>query len=114
MGKKTLYASFPSNKALLEAIVLDKFLSAEKDLTCSVENAERLRGGVGMDGYEQDVQVAKDGACDGVEGCHIGLSPGAIYDETFSSVCMRTVPGWKRCCPTVGPRLIRRPFSPTG
>ena len=42
----------------------------ERSRLCSVENAERLLAGVRMDGYEQDVQVAKDGACDGVEGCN--------------------------------------------
>jgi TetR/AcrR family transcriptional regulator, cholesterol catabolism regulator len=32
MSKKTLYAHFPSKKALLEAVVLDKFRSVEADL----------------------------------------------------------------------------------
>src|SRR5690348_5593627 len=32
MSKKTLYASFPSKTALLEAVLLDKFRSVESDL----------------------------------------------------------------------------------
>lgn len=34
MSKKTLYASFPSKTALLEAVLRDKFCQVEEDLTC--------------------------------------------------------------------------------
>src|SRR5262245_32749271 len=32
MSKKTIYAQFPSKSALLEAVLLDKFRTAEEDL----------------------------------------------------------------------------------